>query len=60
MRATYRILAFIVCGLVVLQAASRAWASAGIDQHLAEGGTIDVESGARRRSRRRSASRSTG
>ena len=46
MRTTYRILAFIICGLVMLQAASHAWASAGIGQYLAQGGTIDFESGA--------------
>ncbi len=44
MRTTYRILAFLVCALVALQAASHAWASAGIAQYLAQGGTIDLDS----------------
>ena len=41
MRTTYRVLAYVICGLVGLQAASHAWASAGIFIYLAEGGTID-------------------
>lgn len=45
MRITYRVLAFAICGLVMLQAASHAWASAGIAIYLAEGGTIDLASG---------------
>lgn len=44
MRTTYRILAFLICALVALQAASHAWASAGIGQYLAQGGTVDFES----------------
>ncbi|MGM1030333.1 MAG: hypothetical protein ACQEWM_10800 [Actinomycetota bacterium] len=44
MRTTYRVLAFIICGLVGLQAASHAWASAGIAMFLAEGGTVDFAS----------------
>ena len=41
MRITYRIIAFVICGLVALQAASHAWASAGLGLYLAEGGVID-------------------
>ena len=44
MRTTYRVLAYLVCGLVGLQAASHAWSSAGIAMYLAEGGTIDFDS----------------
>ncbi|WP_374977740.1 hypothetical protein ACEYYH_08360 [Microbacterium trichothecenolyticum] len=41
MRITYRIIAFVICGLVALQAASHAWASAGLGVYLAEGGVVD-------------------
>lgn len=41
MRLTYRVLAFIICGLVMLQAASHAWSSAGVGKFLEEGGTFD-------------------
>jgi len=40
-RTTYRVLAYLICALVALQAASHAWASAGIALFLAEGGTVD-------------------
>lgn len=46
MRNAYKYLAFLVCGLVMLQAASHAWASSGLVKYLTEGGTIDLESGA--------------
>ena len=42
MRTTYRVLAFIICGLVMLQAAAHAWVSAGIALYLGEGGTLDT------------------
>lgn len=44
MRNAYKYLAYAVCGLVMLQAASHAWASAGLIAYLSEGGTIDFES----------------
>lgn len=44
MRNAYKYLAFLVCGLVMLQAASHAWVSSGISKYLAEGGTIDFQS----------------
>ncbi|QGU04199.1 COX15/CtaA family protein [Corynebacterium comes] len=42
MRTAYRSIAFVMCGLVMLQAASEAWFAAGAGKHLAEGGTIDM------------------
>jgi len=42
MRITYRILSFAICVLVALQAASHAWASAGLGLYLAEGGVVDA------------------
>ena len=42
MRITYRIIAFVICALVALQAASHAWASAGLGLYLAEGGVVDA------------------
>ncbi|WP_405217703.1 hypothetical protein [Agrococcus sp. Ld7] len=42
MRLTYRVLAYLICGLVALQAASHAWSSAGIAKFLGEGGTFDM------------------
>ncbi len=44
MRTTYRVLAYIICGLVGLQAASHAWSSAGVALFLAGGGTVDFAS----------------
>lgn len=44
MRTTYRVLAYLICALVGLQAASHAWTSAGIALFLAEGGTVDFAS----------------
>lgn len=41
MRITYRVLAYLICALVMLQAASHAWASAGIALFIGEGGTLD-------------------
>ncbi|KQP70995.1 hypothetical protein ASF40_03990 [Microbacterium sp. Leaf288] len=42
MRITYRILSFAICALVALQAASHAWASAGLGLYIAEGGVVDA------------------
>ncbi|MBW9108920.1 DUF6220 domain-containing protein [Microbacterium ureisolvens] len=42
MRITYRILSFTICALVALQAASHAWASAGLGLYIAEGGVVDA------------------
>lgn len=42
MRTTYRILALVIAGLVILQAASHAWSSAGATKYVAEGGTVDL------------------
>ncbi|MFP5416409.1 MAG: hypothetical protein ACLGHZ_05970 [Actinomycetes bacterium] len=42
MRTAYRVLAYVICGLVAIQAASHAWASAGFIAFLAEGGSIDM------------------
>ncbi|MFE5410672.1 hypothetical protein [Microbacterium sp. NPDC056569] len=42
MRVTYRILSFAICVLVALQAASHAWASAGLGLYIAEGGVVDA------------------
>jgi hypothetical protein len=42
MRITYRILSFVICALVALQAASHAWASAGLGLYIAEGGVVDA------------------
>ncbi|HKP07937.1 MAG TPA: hypothetical protein VJU58_11855 [Microbacterium sp.] len=42
MRITYRVLAFVICGLVALQAAFHAWGSAGLGLYIAEGGAIDA------------------
>ena len=44
MRTVYRVLAFAICGLVMLQAASHAWVSAGLAAFLFEGGTFDPNS----------------
>ncbi|SFS14452.1 hypothetical protein SAMN04487783_1846 [Agrococcus baldri] len=41
MRTTYRVLAFVICGLVMLQAASHAWLSSGLAIYIGEGGTLD-------------------
>lgn len=42
MRIVYRIISFTICALVALQAASHAWASAGLGLYIAEGGVIDA------------------
>ncbi|WP_106813655.1 hypothetical protein [Microbacterium timonense] len=42
MRIAYRIISFVICALVALQAASHAWASAGFSLYLAEGGVVDA------------------
>ncbi|WP_309065212.1 hypothetical protein [Microbacterium sp.] len=41
MRTAYRVLAYLVCGLVAVQAATHAWASAGLSAYIFGGGTID-------------------
>lgn len=42
MRITYRTISFVICALVALQAASHAWASAGLGLYIAEGGVVDA------------------
>lgn len=42
MRTAYRSLAFVVCGLVMLQAASEAWFASGVGKYISEGGTLDM------------------
>lgn len=42
MKLSYRILAWILCILVMLQAASHAWFSAAAAKFLSEGGTLDL------------------
>ncbi|WP_432559016.1 hypothetical protein [Granulicoccus sp. GXG6511] len=42
MRTAFKALAYVICGLVGLQAASHAWSSAGVAKYLGEGGTIDM------------------
>lgn len=44
MRSAYKYLAYLVCALVMLQAASHAWVSAGLATYIEGGGTIDFES----------------
>lgn len=46
MRTLVKTLAYVICGLVMLQAASHAWVSAGLSKYLESGGTIDVNSDA--------------
>lgn len=46
MRIAYQVLAFIVCALVAVQAATHAWASAGIGAFILGGGVIDLTSDA--------------
>lgn len=41
MRPAYQALAYLICALVALQAASHAWVSAGLGQYIAQGGTLD-------------------
>jgi heme A synthase len=43
-RNAYKYLAYVIAGLVMLQAASMAWAVSGLVKFLGEGGTIDFES----------------
>jgi len=45
MRTTYRVLAFLVCGLVALQAAFHAWGSAGMGVWIDQGGVLDKATG---------------
>ena len=40
MKTAYRSLAGLICGLVMLQAASEAWFASGVGKYIAEGGTI--------------------
>ncbi|AJK68456.1 hypothetical protein [Corynebacterium marinum] len=42
MKTAYRSLAGLICGLVMLQAASEAWFASGVGKYIAEGGTIDM------------------
>lgn len=44
MRMAYKVLAFLIVGLVAVQAAAHAWASSGLVKYLIQGGTIDFES----------------
>ena len=44
MYMAYKVLAFLIVGLVAVQAAAHAWASSGLVKYLAQGGTIDFES----------------
>ena len=44
MHTAYKVLAFLIVGLVAVQAAAHAWASSGLVKYLAQGGTIDFES----------------
>lgn len=37
----YRVLAYVICALVMVQAAVHAWASAGLSAYIFGGGTID-------------------
>ena len=41
MLKTYRFLAYLICALVGVQAASHAWGSAGIGKYVADGGVVD-------------------
>ena len=53
MKRFYAVLAFVVCGLVALQASFAVWADSGLFLWISGGGTIDqatLESEARRRS----------
>ena len=45
MRTAYRVLASLVAGLVVLQAALIAWAMSGLSKWVADGGTLDAAAG---------------
>jgi hypothetical protein len=42
MRVAYRVIAYVICALVALQAASHAWASAGLGLYIAQGGVVDA------------------
>ena len=44
MHMAYKVLAFLIVGLVAVLAAAHAWASSGLVKYLAQGGTIDFES----------------
>lgn len=43
---TYRVLAYVICALVAVQAAMHAWASAGISAFIMSGGSFDMNSDA--------------
>lgn len=42
MRTAYRSLAWVVCALVIIQAASEAWFASGLAKYLLAGGTVDM------------------
>lgn len=42
MRTVFRTLGFVIVGLVALQAASHAWASAGLGVYVVNGGVVDA------------------
>ncbi|MGP6173603.1 hypothetical protein [Corynebacterium sp. A21] len=42
MRISYQVIAWIICGLVMLQAATHAWFSAGAAKYIEGGGTLDL------------------
>lgn len=44
MRTAYRVLAYLICALVAVQAAMHAWASAGLTSYIFGGGVIDMNS----------------
>lgn len=44
MRIVYRVLAYLICALVAVQAAAHAWASAGLSAYIFGGGSIDPTS----------------
>jgi hypothetical protein len=42
MSTVYRSLAWVICALVILQAASEAWFASGLGKYLLAGGTVDM------------------
>ncbi|MHA2788237.1 hypothetical protein ACXZ66_03675 [Corynebacterium sp. S7] len=45
MKMTYRVLAWLIAALVIVQAATHAWFSAGASAYLESGGTLDTSGG---------------